>query len=324
MIAYKTIVDALHTPADRRDVDWLNATLPLSIQLELATIPVYLCGMWSIMDRTHEVRRHLKSIVLEEMLHMGWMCNLLTTLGGTPTFNSAGEAPQYPGPLPGGVRPELRVWLAGFSRAMVRSTYMEIETPEHGPITLFLAKQYPTIGAFYSAIADAVSRLPDSAFTGDRQLEDLMLGLTPITTKTEALDAIRIIREQGEGTTQDPFPSSDPSSRAHYYRFAEMYYGRKLEESPSGWDYTGDPVHLPPAYPMTEVPPRGYAESRDFDRAYTRVLDDLQDAWATGDASRFSAAVLGMKALETPARDLMLLELPSGEGVVGPSFQIVR
>src|SRR5205085_12465252 len=148
--------------------------------------------------------------------------------------------PTEPGPLPGGVRPELRVWLAGFSRAMVRGVYMEIEYPEDGPITRKVAETYPTIGNFYDAILDAFQALPDSAFKKERQLRVPGLGgtgLFPVLSATDADRAIQTIKEQGEGTSQSPGPSSDPQDRAHYYRFAELYYGRTLVKKDGQWVY---------------------------------------------------------------------------------------
>ena len=93
-----------------RRLDWLHEALQWAIELEFATVPTYLCGMWSIIDGNHPVRGYFQSIVLQEMAHMGLACNLMTTLGGTP--NLAGRTPQFPGPLPGGVRPELVVEIA--------------------------------------------------------------------------------------------------------------------------------------------------------------------------------------------------------------------
>jgi len=314
----------LRVPPSQHDRAWLQESLQWAIRLELATIPVYLTGMWSIQNPQDDVRRYITDIVTEEMLHMGWACNMLTTIGGSPVFNTPATAPKYPGSLPGGVRPELRLWLAGLSRGMVRAVYMEIETPDHKPIGTFLRQDYPTIGAFYKSIKAAFQQLPASQITGARQLSHLKVGLSPITTKAEACDAIDIIMEQGEGTAAEPFPTSNPSSRAHYYRFAEIYYGRRLEQANGVWGYTGDVVEFPRTFPMAEVPAAGYAESRCFDMAYTRILDDLQLAWARGDECLLHNSVAHMRLLEEPARDLMQRPLPSGEGVFGPSFKLVR
>src|ERR1700722_1089124 len=136
-------------PSLRRE-EWICKALQWAIELEFSTIPTYLCGMWSIIDGNHPVSGYLQSIVLQEMAHMGLACNLLTTLGGTP--NIKGKIPQSPGRLPGEVRPELEIWLAGFSRAMVRGVYMKIEFPEAGRMSFGAARAaahiYPTIGDF--------------------------------------------------------------------------------------------------------------------------------------------------------------------------------
>src|SRR3954462_1059114 len=105
----------MDVPKTRRDVEWLKRSLQSAIELELATIPPYLCAMWSIVDPGDEVRNDIRMIVLDEMLHTGLACNMLTTLGGTPAINVPSAVPKYPGPLPGDVRPQLVVWLAGFS-----------------------------------------------------------------------------------------------------------------------------------------------------------------------------------------------------------------
>jgi hypothetical protein len=68
--------------------------------------------------------------LLEEMLHLGIVCNLLTTFEGTPKLATALAVPKYPGPLPGDVRPNLTVYLSGLTRQLVKEVYMEIEYPQ--------------------------------------------------------------------------------------------------------------------------------------------------------------------------------------------------
>jgi Ferritin-like len=50
------------------------------------------------------------------MFHMGLACNMLTTVNGTPEINTQAVIPKYPGALPGGVRPWLRVALTGLTK----------------------------------------------------------------------------------------------------------------------------------------------------------------------------------------------------------------
>jgi len=109
------------------DVVWLKESLQAAIELEHATLPPYLCGLWSIKAGYGEAYDLINSIIMEEMLHMGLACNMLTTIGGAPQINAPGFVPTYPGPLPGGVRPQLTVRLQGLTREYINQVYMQIE-----------------------------------------------------------------------------------------------------------------------------------------------------------------------------------------------------
>ena len=88
--------DMLSVPREQRDVDWLQTSLQMAVELELSTIPPYLCGLWSIVTPSGPVHDNITSIVLEEMGHMGLACNMLTTIGGTPQINTTGPCPSIP------------------------------------------------------------------------------------------------------------------------------------------------------------------------------------------------------------------------------------
>lgn len=47
------------------------------------------------------------------------VCNMPTTVGGTPRLADSSVVPKYPGPLPGGVRPGLTVEFRGLSKDSV-------------------------------------------------------------------------------------------------------------------------------------------------------------------------------------------------------------
>lgn len=78
------ILDLMRVPAEEHDINWLREGLQAAVELEFATIPVYLCGMWSIEEQSGPTFDRINSVVIEEMLHMGLACNMLTTFGGTP------------------------------------------------------------------------------------------------------------------------------------------------------------------------------------------------------------------------------------------------
>ncbi len=138
----------MSVPFNQHDITWLKSSLQAAVELEFATIPPYLCALWSIKDQSGEVYGRIQKIVLQEMLHMGSACNMLTTIGGTPSINIPSAVPKYPGPLPGGVRPQLTVALEGLSKRVVADVFMEIEYPEHGPVALALTPFSRRSGSF--------------------------------------------------------------------------------------------------------------------------------------------------------------------------------
>jgi hypothetical protein len=82
------IVALLQVPTNQHDLDWLKQGLQAAIELELATLPPYLCGLCSIKSQERPVFDLIESVALEEMLHMGLVCNMLMAIGGTPQIAS--------------------------------------------------------------------------------------------------------------------------------------------------------------------------------------------------------------------------------------------
>jgi hypothetical protein len=325
----KTIVELMQAPAEQRDSDWLKHSLQAAIVLELSTLPPYLCALWSIKTQSGEVYDLIDSVVLEEMLHMGLACNMLTTIGGTPQISTS--LPPYPGPLPGGVRPELTVYLAGLSKDYLKDVFMEIEYPENGPVALALGKMYPTIGAFYSAILDVFKDLSPQ-MTGEKQLTATIgdNDLYAIKTVADAEKAINEIKQQGEGTSRLPTAPDFGGELAHYYKYAEIWRGLKLVQKDGKWQYGDDPIPFPDVYPMSPIPKGGYPspsiEAKNalqaFDKQYTKVLNNLQSAWANGSQGDLGQAVSAMRKLKSLAIALMQISLPDGSGVYGPDFLV--
>ncbi len=335
----RNITELMKVAPEQHDKNWLIESLQNAVQLELATLPPYLCGMWSVKDSSSDVYALINSIVIEEMLHMALAANMLTSIGGSTVINK--KVPTYPGPLPGGVRPKLKVYLGGLTpgdTGNVYKVFMQIEYPEGGPVAL-MAVDYPTIGFFYTAIEAAFEKLPASDITGDKQIVTKVgsFDIFAIDNLQNAKDAIEIIKEQGEGTSTSPevpVLPEEPKSRqefAHYYKFAEIYNGKELIQDSTGkWVYEGDAIPFPETYPMAKVPPGGYpTESAAFDKLYSSMLNYLQEAWEVGGNAgkrKVRSSVTGMYALGSSARTLMQKWIDPNDhskGTYGPSFLYV-
>ena len=331
----QSIPELLQIPMSQRDTGTLQSMLQRAIELELSTLPVYLSGLWSITDQSSQAYSLINSVVLDEMLHLGLACNMMNSIGGTPSILGGFEtAISYPGGLPGKVRPDLTVYLAGLSREYIYNVYMQIEYPEGGPIAL-TAGGPPTIGAFYDQLLETFNTL-NPTITGAKQVttkfDSTGEELFAINSMNDVVSAITEIKDQGEGTTQSPDSptfTTAPSELAHYYKFAEIYNGKELIQVNGTWQYAGDPVPFPSVIDVPEVPKGGYpnpspevAKAMEaFNSKFAELLSFLDKAWATGNSDMLNKqAINTMFKLPTLAQAVMAIPLPNGQGYYGPDF----
>ncbi len=325
-----TIRSLLATAASDRNQRWVRRALQVAVELELSTIPPYLCAMWSIIDQRGGVYQSLNDIVIEEMGHLGAALNLLTAVGGKPRINNRTRVPRYPTSLPGGIKPGLVVPLQPIAKNAVGNTFMQIEFPDAEAVTVYQSKTYDTIGAFYRAISAALKD-PQISISPNHQVVG-QLGLVAITCRCLAQKAIDKIRDEGEGAHGSPFVSINRP--AHYYRFAEMFWERRIKPcGDGGWGFCGPRLPFPKPqqiYAMAPVPKGGYPNVRQavaFDRHYTAILNKLQAAWTTnGNPEPYLNAAVNIMIDDSPsgmvalARKLMQMARPDGVGCYGPAF----
>ncbi len=333
--------------ADLDRPDALHAALQTAIELEHATIPVYLYALYSLEPGRNElVAGMLRSVVLEEMTHMGLAANLLNAVGGSPVIARPGFIPDYPGPLPGTVGGDLEARLDRLSLDLVEHVFMKIEEPEDPlafPAESDAAFDPLTIGEFYAAIADQLTAAGPGAFVGDpaRQVTHELgpEGLIAITDLDSALAAIHTIVEEGEGTTQSP--RDREGEFAHYYRFAEIKNRHRLVPHPDPppdtppdqlFSYTGDPVEIDAAgvRPLRRDPglhPYAAGSAADlanqtFNYTYTAVLKGLQVAF-NGRPDQFLRTVGLMESAKQVALEMGRLPADPNQpnaDRAGPSF----
>jgi Ferritin-like len=336
------IVTLMRSPT--HDLGWLQEALQSAIELELATLPPYLCGYWALQDSDSYPATQIHSIVMQEMLHFGLACNMLTATGKQPEVLKGYATIEYPGPLPGGVVPQCVQDLVpcdpnfevvlGFPNFKTFALMCcQIEYPEDPvPEALRRATEiFTSIGKFYDAILDAFRRNDAKIPYQLANQQQRSLGMFTIGNLADATKAIQLIQQQGEGGSRYPYYS--PGQLSHFYAFGELYYMTKYEFDPAtqrgGW--TGDKISIPDGqvYNMTPVPLHGYPlpppEVTECDRLFTAVLTHLEAAWSGGGAAQLSAAIASMAALGGQATALLAKRRnrTDAPGIYGPQFKIV-
>lgn len=326
----------------------LRSHLQTAIELEHSTIPVYLSALYSIKEGTNrEASNLIRSVVMEEMLHMSLAANVLNAVGGYPSINHARFVPSYPTPLPHSDA-SFQISLERFSKEAIR-TFLRIEKPEK-PGTQPLADGYSTIGQFYEAVEAGLKRLcaelgEQGVFTGAASLQvtpEYFYGgggeIVVVKDLESALKALHVIVAQGEGIDHSLFDGDDlffgePKDLAHYFRFNEVHEERHYQRGDgvrSG--PTGKPllVDWDAVYPMRKNPkaadyPVGSEIRRkldEFNAAYMKLLNLLHNAF-NGEPKLLFEVVPQMYVLKNLA--VALMRIPSGDGktTVGPSFEFI-
>lgn len=332
------IVSLVEAPATAAEVEpaavlppleILKQALRAAIRLEFATVPPYLCALWSIIDQAHPVAKVVRAVAHEEMLHVALLCNLLSALGERPVLTGDG-VPRFPGPLPGGVHPELEISLLGYGPEAL-DIFMEIERPEEAfPIEGEPDQDWPaedtTIGEFYSAILELFEKILPP-LDPRHQIAGPFVWFV-LTKADDVRKAINLIMTQGEGSRGRPF-SRDPRYLSHYYRFKSLALSVELiwdEESKTlkkGEAIVQPSVFtLAPAFPLGygQAAPRELREANDrFEASYSQLLRLLEEAWKDGGHKSYVAALEHMFELTDIAQAMMRIATPDGRGYC-PAF----
>jgi len=340
--------------ADSGTLDGLKKALQSAVELEHSTMPPYLFARYSLGASlaNFEIVELLRTIVQEEMHHMLLAGNLLKAIGGSPVIDSPEFVPPYPTNLPGTVATDLVVPLAPFSKDIAETVFMRIEQPKH--ILEFATREMSalapskTIGEFYGRIRDVFKAegegwIVDTTGATQPSHPGLPPGIKKITSVADALKAIDLIVEQGEGTESEPiFPDGDtnPSNDqlAHYYKFAEIVKGRLKRNPAAGpatppqerYFYDGsDPVPFVAAevLPLRTNPKSGHFDAGSperqaidaFNLNYTKVLAQLHAAF-NGQPSKIFDAVDSMNQMGVLAANIIGITLPDGTRP-GPTFE---
>jgi CDGSH-type Zn-finger protein len=331
-------------------VDSLRRHLQWAIEIEHATLPPYLCALYSIQEGCNqEAAEVVHGVFMEEMLHLTMAANLLNAVGGSPKLDGPSLLPRFPTYLPHSNR-AFEVPLMKFCPEAVE-TFMKIERPgEHDGLPE--DNRFETIGQFYEAIEGALTALAaelgeEVLFCGDPArlvTDELYYGgsgrIVTVVDLESALAALEEIVEQGEGLQHQEVWDGDrdmfhPEREevAHYFRFKEIAVGRRHapgdtpQSGPTGEPFHVDweAVHNMRPNPRTTDYPKGSeirAQMEEFNHAYSGVLHLLDECF-NGSPRLLTVATGAMYGLKEQAIGLMRLPSGHGETTVGPSFEYV-
>lgn len=334
-------------------LDSLRDHLQWAIELEHATIPPYMCALYSLdPERNPEAAQVVGTVLTEEMLHLALAANLLNAVGGAPMLDAPELLPPYPHPLPHSDG-SVQIHLAPFGPEAL-DLFLQIEQPASADAPP-QSDRYRTIGQFYAAIDTGLRTLCDelgeeAVFCGDprRQIGDMRLPggggqVIPVHDLKSALAALAEIVEQGEGAARTDVWDGDVDvfhperdEVAHFYRFQELRSGRRYQagdtpqSGPTGEAIT---VDFDAVLPMRRDPrsadhPEGSpirAAQLEFNQTYCLLLYLLEQAF-NGDPGQLRDSVGVMYQLRAQARKLM--SMPDGDdgnpgATAGPTFEYV-
>jgi Ferritin-like len=327
-------------------LEQLRRHLQTAIEVEHATIPTYLCALYSIKDGTNTfAAQAIHGIVMEEMLHMLLACNILNAIGGHPAIDHPTFIPEYPTYLPHSADLFL-VPLQKFGKDAVQ-IFLDIEKPAQRPSPP-QPDNWDTIGQFYRSIKLALIHLdhttPDGIFKGDpaRQMQPHHYyggggKLLAVHCLQDAILAIDEIIGQGEGVNgtiidSDSILFGEDVEYAHYFRFNEIMCERhyrptdKAKDPPSGapvevdWDAAWN---MRPNPKMANYPSGSelHEKTLAFNRTYMTLLQSIHDA-VNGNPPELMKAVPLMYDLKYKALELMVTPWQDGM-TAGPSFEYV-
>jgi hypothetical protein len=297
-------------------VEALRAHLVQAAAIELSTVPLYLYAAYSIKTSGYSqwstgksAFDTIRSVVIEEMLHLCLARNLLIAVGGKDhKFYDKRFVFTYPNLMPHR-QPKLEFRLRPASIEVVTDIFMELEMPmEPHPVPYAddgHIDEYHSLGEFYQAIEDGFRWLNDNP-DPKKPLWDTTSfakqysraywgGGKPIvvTDLKSACQAIRTIVEQGEGSTSggvvpiDPnhpvderYPDKVLTELSHYAKFVQISKG--IDEIGEVWPVPDNPK--PKDFEFADhdgnrLPAADLATF--FDAAYCYVLCMLDELYDT-------------------------------------------
>jgi hypothetical protein len=260
----------------------LHYYLRIAMELELSTIPPYMCGIYSIKPGFNQVAIDIMhSVIIEEMFHLTMAGNILRATGGKTKLSDPEFVPKYPTPLPkSNIKNHdgttFTVPIQKFSQTAIKKTFMGIEAPEDlADRDVLTVEGYHSIGQFYDSLDKGIDLLcvklgvaevfngavdtqilPEDYYGGSGQFV-VVADPNPEQARKNAHRAIEEIVDQGEGVKKkdgadgvfdgDLIPGRGITKTpvpAHYYRFDEINQGRYYQSGNEPFCPKGEAFHV--------------------------------------------------------------------------------
>ncbi len=317
----------------------IQEKLQKAIELELTTIPPYLTAMYSIKQNTNnKVANVIRNVFIEEMLHMVLSANVLISIGGKVKLGIE-NIPIYPCRLMFKGKQfrdrEFDINLAALSKENLE-IFLKIELPDFlSDLKLLEMRKVIipgyTIGEFYNGIKEDLTKLVDEygvkkVFAGKPEsqiTEDYFWKargkIEVIKNLDDAIKAIDLIVEQGEGASVSLDNFSNDLFDAHYFKFNEIYHERIYaidddpKEPPTGESLIVDYGNI---YPIkTNCKSSDYDNQPElknlndrFNYNYTLMLNQLEEGFNGNPKVFYTAIMNGMHNLSPIA--IAMMQIP--------------
>jgi hypothetical protein len=350
-----TLLDAypVNPNEDITTVKALRYHLVNAAAIELSTVPLYLYSAYSIKTSGYSqwspgisAFRTIRSVVIEEMLHLCLARNLLVAIGGDMKLYDVHIVPKFPSDM-FHRWPPLKLSLQQATTTQMKEVFMELElpTPKRADEPWLAQKEklkpmeYGTLGEFYAAIekgfdyvvrnrkphevwGDAKAKRKRSALQYGRAYWNDDGGGQPIIVsdlKTAKL-AIKTIVEQGEGANKDTVPLK-PAAKDPTPGLVELTHYAKFRQIADGIDGIGAVWPVPDNPKRTNYNGPLGALATLFDAAYCYTLCMLDAIYQTPTITHDkddAGSTIAKKAIHSPRYHLERTFLAAMGGLLYP------
>ena len=321
--------------------DLLHEFLQTALEIELATIPAYLYGVYTIKKESAdngEAAKIIYSVFIQEMIHLTLVANIMNSVGLTPKLTGKSIITPYPKSFPHTTcKPKIN--LQTFSKCAICG-FLEIEKPEK-PESIPELTDYKTIGQFYKALEFllivATAKYGTSLFCGNESYQVKNKSTIAVTDLCTSLCALKQITDEGEGIDYSLWQTQSHQKLAHYYAFNqinEQQLYNKTDTTETGPTGASIEIDYESSYPVATSPIQirfNEAATKlndQFNGKYSQLLKTLETAF-NGSPDLIPHAIGQMHELQSAFMYMIQSEIPYNDQtqpntICGPTFEWVE